>query len=59
MQDDKVLGRTMRARRTAKGLLLRELAARLGLTASYLCDLELGRRAWTGLNIKRYEDALS
>ena len=28
------------------------------IRASYLCDLELGRRRWSLENLKRYEDAL-
>ncbi len=49
----------MRRRRIAKGMTLRDLARRLGLTASYLCDLELGRRRWTATNLARYENGLA
>lgn len=34
----------LRARRLKAGLSLRELARLLNVTASYLCDIELGRR---------------
>lgn len=38
------LGERVRARRKELRLTLRELAARCELSASYLCDLELGKR---------------
>ncbi len=37
-------GAWLRQKREAAGLSLRELAHRLGYTASYLCDIELHRR---------------
>lgn len=37
-------GANLRAHREAAGLSLRQLAKRVGRSASYLCDLELGRR---------------
>lgn len=57
-QDDRAIGERMRKKREAKDISLRDLGARLGLTASYLCDLELGRRRWSPKNIKRYTEAL-
>lgn len=56
--DDRAMGAAMRQRREAAGLSLYDLAKKLGLSASYLCDLELGRRQWSGTNIERYEEAL-
>lgn len=57
--DDRAMGAQMRARRKAAGLSLYDLAKKLDLTASYLCDLELGRRQWSVLNIRRYEEGLA
>ena len=58
LPDDRVMGAQMRERRQRAGLSLRALAKRLGLTASYLSDLERGRRHWSAKNVKRYADAL-
>ena len=44
--DHRQIGRERRADRLAAGLTLRAMAERTGYTASYLCDLELGRRNW-------------
>jgi hypothetical protein len=41
-----VEGAEWRERRKRRGKTLREVARELGFTASYLCDLELGRRKW-------------
>ena len=45
--DHRPLGAEMRRRREAKGFALREVARRLGISAPFLSDLELGRRNWT------------
>jgi len=37
-------GGNVRKMRESKGLSLRELARRMKISASYLCDIELGRR---------------
>lgn len=37
-------GAWLREQRKAAGLTLREVARRLGYTASYVCDVELNRR---------------
>lgn len=37
-------GEWLRARRVAAGLSLRAMAARVGFTAAYLCDIEKNRR---------------
>lgn len=44
MYEMKSLGERIRELREAKDLSLRELAARLGLSAAFLSDVELGRR---------------
>jgi transcriptional regulator with XRE-family HTH domain len=38
------IGAKIRQNREARGMALRELARRLGLSAAYVSDLELGRR---------------
>ena len=40
-------GIDVRAMRATVGIGLREFAKDLGISAAYLCDLELGRRVWT------------
>lgn len=40
-------GMKKRGTRERYGLTLRELARRMKITATYLCDLEHGRRRWT------------
>lgn len=40
-------GKSLRQRRLAVGLGLREMARRLKITAAYLCDVELNRRRAT------------
>jgi transcriptional regulator with XRE-family HTH domain len=51
------VGRKMRELRMSKGLTLKEVVAAIGYTASYLSDLEHGRRSWnTGL-IEKYKAA--
>ncbi len=51
-------GPTLRERRT--GILsLRAMAASMGVAASYLSDLELGRRPWRDALVSRFMDALT
>lgn len=52
----KVLNPTwLRARRIAAGITLREMADRIGYSAPYLCDIELGRRHCTTRVAAAYE----
>lgn len=44
--DNKAMGQAMRIARKKAGVSGRELARRLGLSAAYVSDLELGRRGW-------------
>lgn len=58
--DPRMLGQKMRQLRERQGVTLREIARRLDLSAPYVSDLELGRRAgWTDELIKRYKEALT
>lgn len=56
--DDQATGSKLRAdRQRLAGLTLREVARRMGLSAAYLSDLELGRRRWNAGLIERYREA--
>lgn len=52
--DDKALGQAMRRTRQTVAISLREMAKRMGISASYLSDLELGRRHWNAGIIEEY-----
>ena len=52
-------GKEARIRRRAAGVSLRELAGRMGFSAAYVSDLELGRRGWSENLMKRYIKALA
>lgn len=56
--DHEKTGAMMRARRAKAKLSLRAIAARMGYSAPYICDLERGKRAWTDDKIERYLVAL-
>ena len=56
--DDKKIGIEMREARKKAGLSGRAVAARLGLSPAYICDLELGRRSWNADKRKYYMQAL-
>lgn len=51
-------GQEMRKLRQATGLPLREVARRMGKSAAYISDLELGRRGWSGELIRAYQKAI-
>ncbi len=44
----------LRAIREEAGLSLREMGRRIGVTATYLCDVELGRRRCTSVIERAY-----
>jgi len=46
--DWRALGQAVRVKREAKGFGLREVARAVQVSASFLSDLELGRRSWQG-----------
>lgn len=58
MLDDSKLGPIMRGLREEAGLSLRTVADRLGYSAAYVSDLELGRRAWSQDKQDNYRKAL-
>lgn len=51
-------GAALRERRKAAGVSMREMARRMGLSAPYVGDLELGRRAWTADRVANFEAKL-
>lgn len=51
-------GQEMRRLRQAAGLSLREVARQMKLSAAYVSDLELGRRAWSKRLINDYGKAI-
>jgi hypothetical protein len=61
--DQQWLSATLKAERTALvhaggGTTLRATARIMGISASYLCDLENGRRNWTQELATRYSKAI-
>jgi predicted transcriptional regulator len=56
--DDKAIGQAMRKMRVKAGLTGREVARRLKLSAAYVSDLELGRRAWNAARRHAYTEAI-
>lgn len=51
-------GKEARLQRTKRGVSLRRLAKEMGITPSYLSDLELGRRHWNMDRIRLFEKTL-
>lgn len=52
------IGTSMRAARKASGKTGSEVAATMGISAPYLSDMELGRRAWSSETITKFNTAL-
>ena len=57
--DELTLGQTVRSKRLERGLSLRALAVRLGVSAPFLSDVELGRRFPSGPVLARMAAALA
>ncbi len=56
--DHKAIGAILRGKREKAGITIREIARRLGKSAPYIGDLELGRRNWSQGILTSYEVAL-
>lgn len=56
--DQKEFGADVRRRREAVGWTLRAAAKRIGISESYLSDLELGRRHWNADIIRKIDGIL-
>lgn len=57
--DHVATGALMREKREAAGVSLREMGRRLGVSAAYLSDLELGKRAWNEDRAQNYAKAIA
>lgn len=49
----------LRKLREEKNLTLAVVSKRMGISQSYLCDLELGRRYWDAGRVECFKKALS
>lgn len=59
MEPDPVaIGAKMRESREKRGLSMREVARRMGYSAAFVSDLELGRRTWSQVAFQKYGEAL-
>lgn len=54
VHDSVQIGEMLRKTRIDSGISLRELARRMDLSAAYVSDLELGRRAWSKSKVEDY-----
>lgn len=57
-QDSVAIGKTMREAREKSGQSGRETAKRMGISAAYLSDLELGRRHWGTKQLEAFRIAI-
>jgi transcriptional regulator with XRE-family HTH domain len=57
--DNIATGKMARIARENKNHSLRAIAKRLGFSASYLSDLELGRRNWTEEVARKFTEAIN
>ena len=55
--DDAAVGAEMRKLRASKNITLKAIAHTLGVSASYICDLERGYRNWTETMVERFKRA--
>lgn len=56
--DPAAIGQQMRVLRETVGRRQNEVAKKMGISAAYLSDLELGRRDWSADIINRFKKAL-
>lgn len=56
--DHKAIGHRMVQEREKMGMAQSELGREMNLSATYICDLEHGRRNWTPQMIDRYLSAV-
>ncbi len=52
-------GRDLRRQRKLSAMSLRHVAQRMGVSAAYLSDLELGRRHWREALIAKYNEIIT
>lgn len=58
VRDERTFGKEMQEKRKAAHVKLREVAAHMEKSVSYVSDLEHGRKKWRGGLIVAYVDAL-
>jgi len=58
LKNDLEVGRGLRTIRERFGLEQRSMATAMQVSASYLSDLERGRRNWSSMLVTRYRQAL-
>jgi len=58
IKDDKIIGENCKKLRNECGKSLREVGKKMGFSASYICDLEHGRRIWSSNLVESYHKAL-
>lgn len=56
--DPLAIGKSMRELRIQRGLSLREVARRMGMSASFISDLERGNRHWGPKAATKYREAV-
>jgi len=56
---NKRAGYMLRSVRDANRVSLRRVAKQMGISAAYLCDLELGRRWWSVELVRQYRDGVN
>lgn len=56
--DARAVGAYLRKERRVRNVGLREIAKPLGVSPSYVSDLELGRREWSRELVRRFAEAL-
>ena len=55
---DKSIGQRLKSAREAKGIKQNFIAEKLGITNTFLSELEAGNRRWYALMVKKYENLL-
>lgn len=58
VDSDKETGTFFRFLRLKKGLLQKDVAAKMGVSPQFVCDLERGRRIWNTAARDSYKKAL-
>jgi transcriptional regulator with XRE-family HTH domain len=57
--DDVKAGRKVRHHRLASEISVKKLAYKMGISTSFLSDLELGKRGWTDKRFREAHNAIS
>lgn len=57
-RDERAFGLLMRSKRERAGAGLRAVASRMKMSASYLSELELGKKRWSARRVAQFVDSL-